>query len=329
MEKITMLGVTGSGKTCFIYAMYDFMQKVQNGFTFITNDPDVDMDLNEGWESIAFDGHWPDGTQGVNTYDFTVLFKSRPIMEFSWCDYRGGALLERSTEQDVKVLHNTIFDSECLIICIGADKIKAIISGDIRKAHKEMVRLNNLILRYANERKRRIPIIFALTKADLYTPQDQQQVLGIIKEYFSSLYQQGSGWFFAVVPVSLGNFEDSENNDKLIRGIVAPKNIHIPVLFFLHSILKERILNIQNKLKGISSDKNQYRQEIVKNQGRTWWSKFWNGDNTSTLSSRIDTLNNEEQNISKQMAELEQAFANMKDMFSVCKFFYEGQQITL
>ena len=31
MEKITMLGVSGSGKTCFIYAMYDFMQKVQNG----------------------------------------------------------------------------------------------------------------------------------------------------------------------------------------------------------------------------------------------------------------------------------------------------------
>lgn len=27
MEKITMLGVSNSGKTCFIYAMYDFMQK--------------------------------------------------------------------------------------------------------------------------------------------------------------------------------------------------------------------------------------------------------------------------------------------------------------
>lgn len=27
MEKITMLGVSNSGKTCFIYAMYDFILK--------------------------------------------------------------------------------------------------------------------------------------------------------------------------------------------------------------------------------------------------------------------------------------------------------------
>lgn len=327
MEKITMLGVSNSGKTCFIYAMYDFMQKVQNGFTFITNDPDVDMDLNEGWEGIAFDGVWPNGTLQTSFYDFTVLFKSRPIMEFSWCDYRGGAITERSTQKDVDELHKRIFNSECLIVCIGADTIKGILSGDNRKG-RELVRLNSLILRFAMTKQRRIPIIFTLTKADLYTPQDQKLLLGVIKEYFKALYEQGSGWIFAVVPVTLGQFEESNMGNNNIHGIVAPKNIHIPVMFFLHSILKERIRNIQNKLNGISSDKNRYRQEIKHNQGRSWWDRFWNGDNTENLNSQIDDLNNEEKNITSQLKELELAFGNMKEMFNVCKIFYEGQPMT-
>lgn len=326
MEKITMLGVSQSGKTCFIYAMYDFMQKVQKGFTFITNDEDVDMDLNEGWEGIAFDGIWPNGTQQTSNYDFTVMFKSRPILEFSWCDYRGGAITDRSTQQDVDELHKRIYDSQCLIICIGADTIKSILSNDARKG-LELRRLNSLISRYAAKMQRRIPIIFALTKADLYTGDDQRKLLCIIREYFSALYEHGAGWLFAVVPVTLGQFDDSCTGQE-IRGTVAPKNIHIPVMFFLHSILKEKICAIQNKLKGISADRNKYRQEVITNQGRSWWDKMWNGDNTQTLNSRISSLNNEEINISSQLAELEQAFASMKDMFSVCKIFYEGNPMT-
>lgn len=327
MEKITMLGVSNSGKTCFIYAMYDFMQKVQNGFTFITNDPDVDMDLNEGWESIAFDGVWPDGTARTSLYDFTVMFKSRPIMEFSWCDYRGGAIMDRSTEQDANDLHNRISDSECLVICIGADTIKAILAGENRKG-RELVRLNNLISRYAATMQRRIPVIFALTKADLYTVEEQKKLLGVIREYFSALYESGAGWLLAIVPVSLGQFEDSCDGDNSIQGVVAPKNIHIPVMFFLHSILKERIRGIQNKLNGIASDRNKYRQEISRNQGRSWWDKLWNGDNTKFLNTRISGLNDEEKNISSQLTELDQAFGNMKEMFNVCKIFYEGQPVT-
>lgn len=327
MEKITMLGVSNSGKTCFIYAMYDFMQKSQNGFTFITNDPDVDMDLNEGWESIALDGIWPNGTVETSFYDFTVLFKSRPVMQFSWCDYRGGAITGRSTEQDSKDLHERIKDSKCLIVCIGADTIKKIISGDTHSG-RELVRLNSLLARFAAMQTRRIPIIFALTKADLYTQQEHQQLLGVIRSYFSSLYEPGAGWLFAIVPVTLGKFDNSGEGGATINGTVAPKNIHIPVMFFLHSILKERIRGIQNKLNGIYSDRDRYRQEIRTNQGRSWWDKLWNGDNTSALNTQISNLNTEEQNISSQLKELEMAFGNMKDMFRVCKIFYEGQPMT-
>lgn len=325
MEKITMLGTSNSGKTCFIYAMYDFMQKVRNGFTFITNDPDVDMDINEGWESIAFDGVWPNGTDRTRFYDFTVMFKSRPIMEFSWCDYRGGAIMDRTTQenaQDVIDLQDRINDSSCLIVCIGADTIKSILSGDNRQG-RVLRRLNNLIVRYAANNKRRIPIMFAMTKADLYTPQDQKQLLGVINSYFSALCEEGAGWLFAVVPVTLGQFESSNGSE--IRGVVAPKNIHIPVMFFLHSIIKERIRAIKSKLNGMSFDKHKYRQEVKYNQGRTWWDKLWNGDNTDSLNDKISSLSDEEKNMSLQLEDLEQVFGSMKDMFKVCKIFYEGR----
>ena len=326
MEKITMLGVSNSGKTCFIYAMYDFMQKVQKGFTFITKDPDVDLDLNEGWESIAFDGIWPAGTQKTLLYDFSILFNSNPIMEFSWCDYRGGAITERSTDQDVKELHSRIFDSGCLIICIGADTIKEIINGNYRR-RRELIRLNNLITRFGVQNKRRIPIVFTLTKADLYTAEDYKKLLTIIKEYFSSLYVKGSNWLHAIVPVTLGKFKYTNNNR--IDGVVSPKNVHVPVMFFLHSILKERIFEIQNKLSGISVDRNNYKAEIRENQGKSWWDKLWNGDNTNTLNSKIDLLNKEEKNIATQLKDLEKAFNSMGDMFKVCKVFYEDQEIKI
>lgn len=326
MEKITMLGVSKSGKTCFIYAMYSFMQRVQNGFTFIAKDSDVDLELSEGWDSIAYDGIWPKGTNNTSLYEFSVLFKSNPVMEFSWCDYRGGVLTERSTEQDVQDLYNRIYDSGCLIVCIGADTIKELINGNYRK-EKELRRLNNTLLRYGATTKRRIPIIFALTKADLYSTEDHKQLLGIIKHYFSALYDEGSNWLHAVVPVTLGKFENT--NDQTIHGVVAPKNIHVPVMFFLHSILKERIKNIQDKLNGISVDRDGYSAQIRSSQGKSWWDKLWEGDNTKSLHARIASLNDEEKNITAQLEELEKAFACMGDMFKVCKVFYENNEIKL
>lgn len=106
---------------------------------------------------------------------------------------------------------------------------------------------------------------------------------------------------------------------------MAPKNIHIPVMFFLHSIIKERIRAIKSKLNGMSFDKHKYRQEVKYNQGRTWWDKLWNGDNTDSLNDKISSLSDEEKNMSLQLEDLEQVFGSMKDMFKVCKIFYEGR----
>lgn len=318
-----MLGVSQSGKTCFIYAMYDFMQQSQSGFTFITNDPDVDMDLCDGWAQIAYDGVWPNGTELTSHYDFSVLFHSKKIMEFSWCDYRGGAVSGRSTEnEDVTELQKRIKESECLIICLGADTVKALLSGDMRK-QRELRTLNQHLSRFALENpERRVPVIFALTKSDLYTAEEQPKLLGLIKSYFSSLYDEGANWLFAIVPVTLGIFNSTEGTK--INGTIAPKNIHIPVMFFLHSLLKERIRSIHEQMQGIKIDRKSTQQQLTIQKGKSWWERIWNGDQTSSLTDKVSNLDAEEMNLVSLEKELSEAFGTMKDMFKVCKVFYNG-----
>lgn len=323
---VTMIGMSGSGKTCFVYAMYDYMQLTHNGFSFTAKDPDVDMSLMDGWASIAYQGIWPPGTLQTTSYDFYVQYATRPIMEFSWCDYRGGVLTESSQEKDKKDFLDRLNKSSCLIITIGADTVKEILAGNMRKT-LELKMLNALIRRFEVENTRRIPVIFALTKADLYTKEDQGKLLNLIKTYFNSLYTQGSGWLFAIVPVTLGKFEPVTGDSKEIIGEVAPKNIHIPVMFFVASVLREKASEIQKKLKNIKVNRNQYRASLQSASEQSFWSKLWYGDKAKVIQNNLSSLDTEEKNILGQINEIEASLKAMSSMFKVCKIFFEGNPI--
>lgn len=320
-----MVGMSGSGKTCFVYAMYDYMQLTHNGFSFTAEDPDVDLDLMNGWSSIAFEGKWPPGTMKTTNYDFFVQYATKPIMNFSWCDYRGGVLTSRSDESDKKEFLQRLKESSCLIITIGADTVKEILEGNMRKT-LELKILNSLIKRFEVENTRRIPIIFALTKADLYTKDEQGKLLDLIKNYFNSLYTEGSGWMFGIVPVTLGRFEKTENPRDII-GEVAPKNIHIPVMFFVASVLKEKAAEIQGKLNDIRINRSQYRASLETAGDQSFWSKILNGDRSKMIQKNLSSLDEEEKNILTQIAGIEASLKSMSSMFKVCKIFFEGKPV--
>lgn len=326
MDKITMLGASQSGKTCFIYAMYDFMQRSRNGFSFIAKNYDDDADLSEGWESIAYDGVWPPGTAETRDYDFNVLFHSKKILDFSWCDYRGGVLRERSTNEDVQKLMSRIKDSSCLIICVGADKVKDIIANESSRNAMELKRLNSFIARYSAENNKRIPIIFALTKADMYTPDEQKKLMSVVKTFFDPLFVQGSCWLVAVLPVCLGKFDNTEGSDR-VNGIVAPKNIHIPVMFFLNAVLKDRVREIECKLKNIDTKRVEEENYRRTNADQNFFSKLWNGDRTLQSNRRTDKLNEEQKNLNDLLNDINEVFANMRDMFKVCKVYFDGNEV--
>lgn len=325
MDKITMIGVSGAGKTCFIYAMYNFMSIPHNGFSFTAADLDVDLDLQNGWEQIAFDHQWPAATNITTAYDFHVQYNTHSILQFSWCDYRGGATSDRSTNQDKQDLIDRIHQSSCLIISIGADTIKEILAGNQSKA-RELRILNSIIHNYEINNTRRIPIIFALTKADLYTRDDQGKLIDLIKLYFQNVFLPNSGWLAAVVPITLGSFP-SGNNTGAIEGMIEPKNIQVPVMFFVSSVLHEKADVIKNKLQQINNDRNNYQIKANNARDQGWLSKIWNGDISKTANANISRLDEEERNILNSLAEIERTLASMRDLFKVCKIYYEGDEI--
>jgi len=186
--------------------------------------------------------------------------------------------------------------------------------------------LNSLIKRFEVENTRRIPIIFALTKADLYTKDEQGKLLDLIKNYFNSLYTEGSGWMFGIVPVTLGRFEKTENPRDII-GEVAPKNIHIPVMFFVASVLKEKAAEIQGKLNDIRINRSQYRASLETAGEQSFWSKILNGDRSKMIQKNLSSLDEEEKNILTQIADIEASLKSMSSMFKVCKIFFEGKPV--
>jgi GTPase SAR1 family protein len=325
MKKITMVGVSGSGKTCFVYAMHNYMSIAQNGFIFTAKNPDVDLDLSDGWDQIAYDGVWPDGTTTSQEYDFYVQYANTKIMEFSWCDYRGGALLDRSTETDTANLLKRINDSSCLVITIGADTMKEIIDGNVRKA-KEFTRLSNIINRFSAENGRRIPIVISLTKADMYTTDEQKKLLSIIKTYFNILFVPDADWLVSIIPIQLGS-SLGKNEDGSVSGRIEPRNVQIPVLFFVSAVLREMTTTMSAKLKDISINKSDYKTKISIENNKGWFSKFWNGDKAPAYVDKVDKLNTDEQAILKKLPEIEKMLESMSEQFRVCKMFYKGKEI--
>ena len=121
-------------------------------------------------------------------------------------------------------------------------------------------------------------------------------------------------------------FEKTENPRDII-GEVAPKNIHIPVMFFVASVLKEKAAEIQGKLNDIRINRSQYRASLETAGEQSFWSKILNGDRSKMIQKNLSSLDEEEKNILTQIADIEASLKSMSSMFKVCKIFFEGKPV--
>lgn len=326
-NKVTMIGMSGSGKTCFLYAMYNFMSIPQAGFVFTAKNPDDDIDLGDGWDMITIDKIWPNGTTETSNYEFYVQYAGTKIADFSWFDYRGGALKEKSTNSDKEEILNVIKSSSCLIISIGADTMQKIMSGDSTPI-REFKSLNYFINLFSAETDSRVPVIFSLTKADLYREGELKEAVKLTRMYFGSVFEENSNWSVAIVPVTLGTGISQGKSGDNIKGQISPKNINIPVLFFVKSVLEDKISSLNSRLSDINKNRFSHKQNLSLERNKSWWGKFWYGDNSGNLEKNINELNNEEKNIVKKLPEIENTISKLSEQFKgVCKIFYSGNEM--
>lgn len=248
--KITMLGTTGAGKTSYLLGMYAVMQTGIRGFTLAAKDMDTDLELTQRWEkliSLKGEDRWPTPNAAAMEYyglDFSYGF--RPLMGFQWLDYRGLALSDRSTEQDVADLVVYLQESACLFLCISGEYLTSELTPNTVRQIKSD-RMNQFIQQYVSNNKQPnpqqpFPVAIVITKYDLCHHREREDIIADVKKLFQALFTPNSGWLVMICPVSLGR---DLGNDPDNANIV-PVNVHLPMVFAVYSQLRSYGLRLKS-----------------------------------------------------------------------------------
>lgn len=243
--KILMLGDSSSGKTCFMLGMY---AAIQNGskFSLKATDPDEGVEMATLWSTIVGESgeeRWPRGTDTPQIYNFELCYAYKPLMEFEWLDYRGGSMLDISSDDNVRTLRNYAAESNGLFFCIsGKDLREPVTEANLQNiAIKSKANLMGQYLQYLNinrrpARKKSFPIIIMVTKYDYCYHRNKRELMEDVKKMFPPLFAPNSDWLVMICPVTLGK-ELAKNSD---NGKIEPRNLDIPVAFVLYCILTEQ-----------------------------------------------------------------------------------------
>ena len=273
--KITMIGNTISGKTCYMLCMYAFMSMGLNGFTLTARQPDDDIELMDAWEELSEGNNLPPATvvesqeNPIKEYDFNFNYGAKPLINFEWIDYRGGALTSDTSYEDGNVLRENAIKSDCLFLCVPADiLIDRIVEEDgtvNKKAQSKAASSKKLAVSKVNSilsliqediqqkhgKDTIIPIAIVITKFDLiFKKRSEDEIIRDIQQLFNPLFTPESGWWTMICPVSLGKDITIEENNgsKKLLGEVDPINVQIPLLFAIYSQLRKDAINVEYAL---------------------------------------------------------------------------------
>jgi GTPase SAR1 family protein len=242
--KILMLGDSSSGKTCFMLGMY---AAIQNGskFSLKATDPDEGIRLTALWSAIVDNSgikRWPPGTDTPQIYNFELCYAYKPLMEFEWLDYRGGSMLDISSDDNV-TLRDYATESNGLFFCISGQYLREpVTEANLQNiAIKSKANLMGQYLQYLNinrrpARKKSFPIIIMVTKYDYCYHRNKRELMEDVKKMFPPLFAPNSDWLVMICPVTLGKELAQDSNN----GKIEPRNLDSPVAFVLYCILTEQ-----------------------------------------------------------------------------------------
>ena len=267
--KFTALGLSGSGKTCFMAGMYYKMAGGLEGYTLKADDDDavkLETYYRQMTNTNAGMDRFPGGTNQSTEYGFELQYGYKTIERFKWVDYAGGTLKSKNTgdAEEYSKLKEDISDSEVLYIFVDGglfqDEEVADASGDKEKTEilADIVKdecsneINHFISEYTNERNNLPPIMIVVTKYDLVgkalgkaTNEETLKILNdVIKKAFNPLFPNPSAYssdegytrMVGVIPVSLG-YKISEDDYK---GKLRPINMHLPAYIGIWFMLKSQ-----------------------------------------------------------------------------------------
>lgn len=337
-KKISIYGLSGSGKTCYIYAMSQALSQgieLNDGelMTVITPNPRQMLKLYKNYDRMVH-GLWPPPNDiDPIVYNFNVRKALKLLLQIDITDYRGGILdsLEEDDEDAQKDLFESYKDSEVLLFLFAADKVKAAINGDF-EAKFNFVHFTTLYENYLgmSDNAKKTPVIIVMSKSDMLKTDEIPIALNFIKEQMPIFFGKSTGLTVGLTAVTLGrnltNDEGELEGELDIRATAG--NLSIPILFALYNMMGQRIEDtvgeINSALSGIGIFNDKLKQELAKSS----FARFFNNNERSirNVIQRHTEHLKEEQEL---LQSLNSSMAAIKDfLLKGAQIYIDGVQIT-
>lgn len=265
MSKISMFGVSASGKTCFLYAMAQVLRNgVRHGdnlVQIISNRAIQQMKLNEGYMQLAY-REWPQPSNETEEFDFKVSMQCNGnfdeiIDSLIIQDYRGGILQDTSenAEKNLNDLLDSFRGSSAIIFIIDSQTLIDAMNPEDRdvshrkntdileqfKARTQIEYVENIFMEYKRIEPNGIPpILIAISKGDIFASDyEKENGIRLIKEKLPSIFAIGSKLIAGITIMSLGENLGRDVNGKLQGTLKLNEdyNIHVPIIFGVYADL--------------------------------------------------------------------------------------------
>lgn len=337
MKQLSVIGISRSGKTCYLYAMAKTMLRGYGGVNVNAIDDVASSELKRGWREIRRNMTWPPATDMLSKTEFNCSLNLRPVMDFLWNDFKGGAItsLNEVDLQFRKDFELFLSSSDGLIIFIASDELQDILHSreDSDLIVDDLESLTEIFLRNKVTLSK-IPVTIVVSKADLLSDKEKPYVFDIITKIFEPLFVVGNNMEVLVVPVSIGENLGRGSQGEKIQGSVFENpnegNIHIPILFNLYHFLKDCIAVEKASLGDLEQETQKRLSELRKANEHNGIQRWWYDENRDEIREQISDAR---QNSKEKLAEikrLEQELDKVVNLFSGdCKRYINGKIVTI
>ncbi|MFI5275752.1 MAG: hypothetical protein ACHQ1E_00655 [Ktedonobacterales bacterium] len=164
--KIVTLGHSGVGKTTYMTSLYLAMQDGFEGFYLRALDNAHHRELMELGRQITIN-QYPPATAKRSIYRFMLQYQQADVLDFTWADYRGGAIDQASSDQQKAMLLEDLRDADGLMMLCDCSQMTPNWIGLNSPIGKHVQRMSQLVQYAAPHLTHPISLSIMLTKVDL------------------------------------------------------------------------------------------------------------------------------------------------------------------
>jgi GTPase SAR1 family protein len=245
-----MVGHENVGKTTYMTSMYrEMATRGLQGFWVRAKTEADHRKLLRLADAVAR-SRFPPPSERRSAYDLTLRYGSSPLLEFTWSDYRGGALRDAQGTQATELIQDSQSADAVLLFLESGSLVHQRMVGKARIRD-----LTNLAFRVIEDRQTLVPIVVVITKSDMHELDEP-----------------------AIEP--LQPFFDAVRVDQRVRAIIAPivcgpnpQNILLPVMFSLFFGLVTRANMLEARIGQVGELLNHAPRDNFGNKLAAWWNR--------------------------------------------------------